>query len=157
MHLMVLQCQCIYWCRSANASIYWCHSARVQNRLLAKILHQIVIKNGPSPASFSLFPSFQYTVDRKQMLTIKIFLLMTGFEPRTFGIGSNCSTNWATTTAYCIKWLLNHCRCVNCTMTNTDFLYWPLADFCFTKWKKPFCRWHHHNHLLSTRLILQRK
>ena len=24
---------------------------------------------------------------------------MTGFEPRASGIGSNCSTNWATTTA----------------------------------------------------------
>ena len=26
---------------------------------------------------------------------------MTGFEPRTSGIGSNCSTNWATTSAKC--------------------------------------------------------
>ena len=25
---------------------------------------------------------------------------MTGFEPRTSGIGSDCSTNWATTTAH---------------------------------------------------------
>ena len=35
-------------------------------------------------------------------LTVNIqfnFLLMTGFEPRTSGVGSDCSTNWATTTA----------------------------------------------------------
>ena len=30
------------------------------------------LKNGPFPASFSLFSSFQYTVDRKQMFNIKI-------------------------------------------------------------------------------------
>ena len=48
---------------------------------------------------FSLFSSFQYTVDSKQMFNINKFLLMTGFEPRTSDIRSNCSTNWATTTA----------------------------------------------------------
>ena len=30
------------------------------------------LKNGPFPASFSLFSSFQYTVDRKQMFNINI-------------------------------------------------------------------------------------
>ena len=30
----------------------------------------IVFKNGPFPASFSLFSSFQYTVDSKQMFNI---------------------------------------------------------------------------------------
>ena len=55
--------------------------------------------NGPFPVSFSLFLSFQYTVDSIQMFNINKFLPMTGFEPRTSGIGSNCSTNWATTTA----------------------------------------------------------
>ena len=48
---------------------------------------------------FSLFSSFQYTVDRIQMFKINKFLPMTGFEPRTSGIGSNRSTNWATTTS----------------------------------------------------------
>ena len=52
-----------------------------------------IVKNGPFPASFSLFLSFQYTVDSKQMFNINNFLLMTGFEPRTTGIGSDCSTN----------------------------------------------------------------
>ena len=56
-------------------------------------------KNGPFPASFPLFSSFQYTVDSKQMFYINKFLPMTGFEPRTSGIGSDRSTNWATTTA----------------------------------------------------------
>ena len=40
-------------------------------------------KNGPIPASFSLFSTFQYTVDSKQMFNINKFLPMTGFEPRT--------------------------------------------------------------------------
>ena len=57
------------------------------------------LKNGPLPASFSLFLSFQYTVDSKKMLDLNNFLPMTGFEPRTSGIGSDCFTNWATTTA----------------------------------------------------------
>ena len=34
------------------------------------------------------------------MFNINKFLPMTGFEPRTSGIGSNCSTNWATTTSH---------------------------------------------------------
>ena len=50
----------------------------------------------PFPASFSLFSSFQYTVDSIQMFNINKFLPMTGFEPRTSGIGSDRSTNWAT-------------------------------------------------------------
>ena len=57
-------------------------------------------KNGPFPASFSLFSSFQYTVDSKQNVQYtNEFLPMTGYEPQTFGIGSDRSTNWATTTA----------------------------------------------------------
>ena len=39
-------------------------------------------------------------------LTVNVqlkFLLMTEFEPRTSGIGSNHSTNWATTTAAVIS------------------------------------------------------
>ena len=51
------------------------------------------------PGLLSLFSFFQYTVDSKQMFYINKFLPMTGFEPRTSGIGSDRSTNWATTTA----------------------------------------------------------
>ena len=61
----------------------------------------LFFSNGPFPASFSVFSSFQYTVDSKQMFNINKFLPMTGFEPRTCGIGSDRSTNWAITTAYC--------------------------------------------------------
>ena len=45
----------------------------------------IFYKNGPFPASFSLFSSFQYTVDSKQMFNINKFWPMTGLEPRTSG------------------------------------------------------------------------
>ena len=34
-------------------------------------------KNGPNPASFSLFSSFQYTVDSEQMFNVNKFLPMT--------------------------------------------------------------------------------
>ena len=51
------------------------------------------LKNGPFPASFSLFSSFQYTVDSKQMFDIKKCLPMTGFQPRISGFGSDHSTN----------------------------------------------------------------
>ena len=52
-----------------------------------------LFKNGLLPDSFYLFLSFQYTVDSKQMYDINKFLPMTGFIPRTSGIGSNRSTN----------------------------------------------------------------
>ena len=60
---------------------------------------EIFFLNGPFPASFSLFLSFQFTVDSKQMFDINKFWPMTGFEPPISGIGSNRSTNWATTTS----------------------------------------------------------
>ena len=55
-----------------------------------------IFLNGPYPAIFFFFSSFQYTVDSKQMFNINTFLPMTGFEPRTSGIRGNRSTNWAT-------------------------------------------------------------
>ena len=45
-------------------------------------------------------------------LTVNIqfnFLPMTGSEPQTYGIGSNRSTNWATTTAQSIRLLFDSC------------------------------------------------
>ena len=62
-------------------------------RFLNSFTLTINFLNGPSPASFSLFSSFQYTVDSKQMFNINTFLPMTGFEPRASGIGSDRSTN----------------------------------------------------------------
>ena len=64
--------------------------------------------NGLFPASFSLFSSFQYTVDSKQMFNVNKYLPMIGFEPWTSCIGSDRSTNWATTTSLgCYTWALN--------------------------------------------------
>ena len=54
------------------------------------------LKNEPFPPSFFFIFVFLITVDSKCSI---YFLPMTGFEPRTSGIGSDCSTNWATTTA----------------------------------------------------------
>ena len=56
----------------------------------------VVVFYGPFPAFFLYFRLFN-TVDSK-MFNI-IFLPMMGFEPQTSGIGSDCSTNWATTTS----------------------------------------------------------
>ena len=61
-----------------------------------------LFKNGPSLGSFSLFPSFQNTVDSKHMFNINKVLSMTVFEPRSSGIRSDRSTNWVTTTAQSI-------------------------------------------------------
>ena len=72
--------------RSSLSWILWI------NHLINLCFHCFFL-NGPFPASFSLFSSFRYTVDSKQMFNINKFLLMTGFEPRTSGIGSNRSTN----------------------------------------------------------------
>ena len=44
----------------------------------------------------SLFSSFQYTVESKQMFNINKFVPITGFKQQTSGIGNNHSTNWAT-------------------------------------------------------------
>ena len=54
-------------------------------------------KNGSVSASFLFIFVFsiQFTVNVQYK-----FLPMTGFKPWTSGIGSDCSTNWATTTAH---------------------------------------------------------
>ena len=56
----------------------------------------VFLKMVHSRPLFSLFSSFQYAVDSKQMFNINKFLLMTGFETRISGIRSDRSTNWAT-------------------------------------------------------------
>ena len=58
---------------------------------LQKII--LFLKNGPFPASFPLFSSFQHTVDSIQMFDIYKNFPMTGSEPQTSGIGSDRSTN----------------------------------------------------------------
>ena len=50
--------------------------------------------DGPFPASFSLF-FFNFQL----MQFVGIILPVLGFEPGITGVGSDCSTNWVTTTA----------------------------------------------------------
>ena len=57
----------------------------------------VFFKMGPSRPHFHYFCLFNI-VDSKMFNTI--FLTMTGFELWTSGIGSDRSTNWATTTAH---------------------------------------------------------
>ena len=93
-----------------------------------------VFFNGQSPASFSLIKSFQYTVDSIQMFNVNKFLSMTRFELWPSGIGSNRTTNWATTTA------LN--------FTESLFCYNQLGCFTVKKlcplwsFKATQCQWH---------------
>ena len=84
-------------------------------------------KNGPFQASFSLFSSFQYTVDNNQ--TNKV-LPMTGFEPWTFGIRSDRSTNWATQPLiqHLESFLKGMWQTSHPTVTAKKFLcYWSLS------------------------------
>ena len=90
---------------------------------------------------FLLFSSFQYTVDSIQMFNINNFLPMTGFEPRTSGIRSHRSTNWATTTSRQWKMLHRHFSKCFCLPTfknfSTDLIEgydWFSDQFC-TFWR----------------------
>ena len=65
-----------------------------------------VFKNGPFPASFFFIFVFQYTVDRKQMFNINKFLPMTGFEPRTSGIGSDQLSHTTTALYFTLCFML---------------------------------------------------
>ena len=67
--------------------------------------------NGPFPGLFSYFRLFNKIWHK--------MLSMTEFELQTSGIGSNCSTNWATTTAP--------------TSPLSDFIRW------IQKWNSWFC------------------
>ena len=59
-----------------------------------------------NPGLFLLYFHFLNTLDCKRSIWI---LQMTGFEPRTSGVVSNCSTNWATTTTQFVSLLLMVC------------------------------------------------
>ena len=68
--------------------------------------------NGPFTASFFFISSYQYSW--QETIALYISLSMTGFEPRTSGIASNHSTNWATTTARYTK--LNYVVTPSCSL-----------------------------------------
>ena len=66
--------------------------------------HEVIINvlNGLFTASFPLFSSFQYSW---QLTNVRYKRwLMTGFELRTSGVGSDCSTNWATRLRFFPHW-----------------------------------------------------
>ena len=69
------------------------HKVNVERQSLAINHASIFLKNGQFPASFSLFSSFQHTVESKQILNINIFFPLTGFEPWISGIISDRSAN----------------------------------------------------------------
>ena len=71
---------------NVQVSTVWAYKQNVHS----KMMH--FLKNGPLSASFIYFRLFN-TANVEYW-----FLPMTGFEPRTSGILSNRSTNWATTT-----------------------------------------------------------
>ena len=80
-----------------NASLRWFISLCPAISSLINNLSAFFKKMGLSRPLFLYFRLFN-TVDSK-MFNIN-FLPMTGFEPRTSEIGSDRSTNWATTTAH---------------------------------------------------------
>ena len=93
---------------------------------------------GHSRPLFSLFSSFQYTVDRKQMFNINKFLLMTGFEPRPSGIGSEPLYQLSHTTTAQVSYLLQlsyYCclwhahLCDNIWHNFVKMIFWPIPSF----------------------------
>ena len=67
----------------------------------ANILLNVFFLKWSIPGLFSFI--FVFSIHSWQQTNVQYinkYLPMTGFEPRTSGIGSDCSTNWATTTAY---------------------------------------------------------
>ena len=76
------------WCREP------CSCSPSRPLRMKKVIHFDVLfkKDGPFPAYFLYFHLLFCTISW-------IFLPMSGFEPRISGVGSNLSTNWATTTA----------------------------------------------------------
>ena len=97
---------------------------------------------------FSFFSSLHYT----WQITVNNIryksLPTTGFEPQTSGGGSNCSTNWASTTAPETTFLPQSNSPVNfghpymqdfCISTNyTHFIYWQYLQVWFGQWCKVF-------------------
>ena len=76
-------------------------------------------KLGQSRSLFPLFSSFQIQLTVNKWSIYK-FLPMTGFGPRTSGIGSACSINWATT---------NHCHKKSALFQHYYLLRFPASEF----------------------------
>ena len=65
----------------------------------SKLFLERFFKMGHSRPRFLYFCLFN-TVDSKQIIVRYKSLLMTGFEPLTSGVESDCSTDWVTTTVF---------------------------------------------------------
>ena len=101
-----------------------------------------LLKKWAIPVLFSLFLSFQYSDDSKPIFNINKFLPMTGFESRTFIIGSNRSTNWATQPLPGSMFILaamiicyyvtrmDYCFWVSDLIQFDQWAVWPLLKFC---------------------------
>ena len=63
------------------------------------------VQHGPLPASFSSFVYFQQLTVFIYLYVQILILKLTGFKPRTSGIRSDHSANWATTTGKAIEWV----------------------------------------------------
>ena len=88
--LVTIKCMCHSWCEMVMSDVIlatfengyvWCHHSLCEMVMSDVVLatfdngyelyHFFFFLNGPNPASFfSLFSSFQYTVDSKQMFNI---------------------------------------------------------------------------------------
>ena len=86
-------------------------------------LMQVLFLNGPFPASFSLL---QLTVN---MFTIKFCSVLTVFEPRSTGLGSYSSADWATTTARYCEFVCAHSHLVIDLKVSKRILYWSQKNY----------------------------
>ena len=88
------------WSKWIKARLFEQSKFTIQLDKTALLTVEVFLKNGPFPASF--FFIFVFSIHSWQLTIVQYinkFLPMTGFEPPTSGIGSDRSTNWATTTA----------------------------------------------------------
>ena len=103
-----------------NRTVHWKDKIKEKGLTWKDFLNRLF------PASFCLFFRIFNTVDSKHCPTI--FLPMTGFEPRTSGVGSDRTTNWATTAHCLIKWkLLDLHQSLSLSLTHTHSLIFSLC------------------------------
>ena len=87
--------------------------------------------------SWPLFVLFSFFLHSWQHM-FNINLSMIGFEPRTSGVGSNCSTNWATTTApgdvYWIarcKHFVGKIQALFTSLSHPGYIFFLFFDSCY--------------------------
>ena len=94
----------------ANLDIQWIKGSTIGYYLNTPNIQEFFLKIGRSCLCFLCFCFF----NRVEMKRCSInYLLMTGFEPQTSGVGSNLSTNCATTSAQHKNFLSDEFRVKN--------------------------------------------